>query len=544
MRSRKALGISCALTIAFVACSSSKSPSPNAGDGMAASAGADDESAGANALGGSGVSGNHGGQHSGGADNSSAGDSGSAGEAGTDVGSGGDGTGATGGSSVAGGSGVGSPVPDVNGVPQLPDFAGPTPDQKPLLVTSSYALPAAPNNVVVQVAFDSKWELVLALTNAQIGGAVDFGTIAKLDPAFTTAQWIISNSCGAQSAAGCKVSTSLDGFNRGLAIGPDDSIYFGGENAAAGTYVSKLDSTGASVWTKGWTNAGGTGNDTDYVAAAPDGSVFGWGNGYGQAPGNPPANAGGDVLALYQPDGTRTFLTQVPPFHNNSTSIGNLLVDATGNAYVGFLDYGDLNTKQSLAILKVSPAGKVLATKEVAALNSFEHARLANDQKSIYLLQFKTVAGHGDAQIFALGLDGSVAWYRNLHIHTEVIDPVEGVTWTGLVSEVSDLQVTKDSIYISGLYQDTYMNGSTPRPSVIHGFVTRLGLDGTQQWFQDFQFDGGTKSPVESYDQSRLAVGADGSPLAFFTAQNTATGTGQLYMLKLNKSDGTLTPWH
>jgi len=67
-------------------------------------------------------------------------------------------------------------------------------------------------------------------------------------------------------------------------------------------------------------------------------------------------------------------------------------------------------------------------------------------------------------------------------------------------------------------------------------------------WFQELQFDGGTKPVTDPNLGGRLLVGSDGNPLAFFTVFRSELDNAKsgypTYLVKLKKSDGALTPWH
>jgi hypothetical protein len=520
------------LSLALAACSSSGSSGTDASGGGTIDAAASPDSGGA------------GGGLTGGSSGSQGNSDGAAGTGGVAASDGGlanaDAATADGPGNGGMGDGGGSMLPA-----ELPNIPGPTTDQKPIVVPFGQdTIPQAEGYGISSAAVDSKHNLVLAVGDT--GGSY-FG-ILKLDPTFKNTTWAIFGGRCPAALTGCKVSPALlQGFNRGLAVATDDFVYAGNGLGSTdmGAVASRFDpATGDLVWTKGVPAVPGVKTiNTGYIAAGPNGSVYAFGRFRGQAPGNPPDNTNGMIVARYEADGTRTFVTQTPLSDERDLLMPGFLVDDAGNAFYAVSD-STMAPNYAFVLRRVSPTGKLANSTIITRLYYGVHVmRFAKDQKSIYLVKStKNAAQQSNFLLFNIGLDGSLNWYRELRVHTETLDPVEGVTWTGM-GGVSDLVATGDSVYLVGRFQNHYMNGSRPRPDTTPGFVTRLDLSGNQIWFQEIQFDSDT-SPVNPTSFGPLFVGADDNPFVFSNADHPgAAASRPLYLVKLKKEDGTRLSW-
>src|SRR6185369_14453303 len=87
------------------------------------------------------------------------------------------------------------------------------------------------------------------------------------------------------------------------------------------------------------------------------------------------------------------------------------------------------------------------------------------------------------------GADGALHWYRDGAIRREALDSDPNVTWQGRFYSLGSLTVTADSLYVTGVYENSYEPNSDARPFVRAAFVGRYDLDGEQIWFQELVLD-------------------------------------------------------
>jgi hypothetical protein len=419
---------------------------------------------------------------------------------------------------------------DSAGLPQAADIPGASIDQKPVIVDGSYVYTGIRDRLYpYQARTDSKGNFILTMSQS----GVDIDAIMKLDASFKPV-WTLASDC--TGLPNCNVQ--FPGGVRQLAVGTDDSVFVA-PMQNPDTVVTKINSTGTVAWTKTYQH--GTAN---CLAAGPDGSLYSWGGGSGQAVGNPAAAANGPVLVRFQSDGTQAFIKQEPPIPNFAVE-PPFLVDRGGVAYT----WSSSTSPRQTVGRSVSASGVLVDSAPVnqtgiSTLFSQRAIGFGPDEKSVYAW----VPSGYNFKLVRMALDGTVLWYRKGGLPSATIDPVEGVVWQGAFqatgADPMRMTASKDSIYISGFYQNSYMNGSSPRPTTTPGFVARLDLTGKQIWFQEFQFKQDTKNVDPQQTASMVTVvGADDNPVTFFVT-STNTAFGALSIVKLKKADGTLTPWH
>jgi hypothetical protein len=115
--------------------------------------------------------------------------------------------------------------------------------------------------------------------------------------------------------------------------------------------------------------------------------------------------------------------------------------------------------------------------------------------------------------------DGVPVWYRDSMQQQKVLDPVEGVMWTGGFNRCRGILSTTDAVYVFGMYTTQIKNGSTIRKDQGESvFIGRYDLDGNQVWFK--QYVGPDTGGNFNYPGNPLlAVGANGDLVFTTTAK-------------------------
>jgi hypothetical protein len=115
---------------------------------------------------------------------------------------------------------------------------------------------------------------------------------------------------------------------------------------------------------------------------------------------------------------------------------------------------------------------------------------------------------------------------------------LEGVVWTGHFVMGSAVAISADAIYINGGYENSYQNGSVPKPTTNPGFVARYDLQGNQIWFKEYLIN----SPA---DTTLGPISVSPGPMAFnsngdlLVAVRTPTSRAWM-LLRLKASDGSM----
>ena len=483
--------------------------------------------------GGSGGGGSHAG---GGATGATAGTAGERGPAPNDAGGGGvagaGANGADGGAPEAGAGDGGSTDGGTGPTDDLGNFRGPAlDDQAPILLGKDKIVDTG--LTPQRVEQDAAGNIFVQLSGGGPGPApaatfppLRIGGFARLD-AKGSRVWTLNST--APALTGKTVwSAALTKSGRLLFGGAVDAALPGETHAGSSdAFVAELDGDGALLWQHQWGSAGIETNE--FVASNADDSVLAVASCAGQAPGNPATNAGGPVLTRYDASGLRTILKQYEPAQLANTS--RSFVDSSGTLlWVKSLMLGKLDSTGLASVASSSPP-------------SLAHAlALATDEKSFY--------GTETAALENLSLSGLVTWARLAEERTAVIEPVEGVTWHGTVTDCRTIQPTSDALYVTGIYDNTYMNGSVPHKPTTTLFVARFTLNGRQQWFQQFLLD---QNPISNAAPTTprlawvLAPDAQGNPSVLLrgdgpimNAQSVYSAGPALYLVKLSKLDGSL----
>ena len=426
----------------------------------------------------------------------------------------------------AGGGGAGGKA---GGGPAVGELPGPTVvDQAPITISNSAIMQS--DTASVSFAFGDKQGNLIVVRGGLGGFAAKYGpNLAK--------KWVAS-----PLAAKVTITSA--------ALDDAGDLFFGGYDVPSGVsdgdqdgVVGKLDAAGAQAWLGHW---GSTYRDAvTFVAPGPEGSVIATGTCEGQAPGNMPTNAGGNVAMRYESDGKRTWLVQYP----KADRLSKPLSDADGNIYIG--DGRD-------SVLKVDANGNPLFQKTgdpyfVENWSVDEHNGNgpafgpANDKFYDFDGRGITIdSASGDrvvknAVLSQTSLTGQLLSYRTGATQSATIDSTEGVVWHGSFADSvsSAVAVSNDSIYIAGVYNNTYSNGSTPRPATGPGYVGRYSLDGTQIWFQEFKFDEKSNIDQRPSSYAGLVVDAAGNVIVVANAYHLSGNyTAVWYAFTLSKKDG------
>jgi hypothetical protein len=311
-----------------------------------------------------------------------------------------------------------------------------------------------------------------------------------------------------------------------LSIATDGSVFYSGNRGVVNVGPSAVAGKVNPAGTLAWENVVGAGaNNSTSCAVTPDGGVIFAGSSSGQVIGNPPDVTGGPWLARYGSDGTRSSLKQYNEQYTGAVGgSSSLSVDPSGNIY---LLAGDA--------MKVSASGDII---------SF----VAHDGSQLGGRTFHpaSTTSAGDAFYVSANVlsqyDTSLKRLVDMQFESarmKVIDPVEGVTWTGnFGSAISDSYIDTTSsgaIYLAGGYSNTYKNGSVPRPTTQPLYVGRYKADGSRVWFKEFGTDtsgSGRVAGIVSDDTTNSVV--------VFGRGNSSPGNTGSFLFKLNAADGTV----
>lgn len=311
---------------------------------------------------------------------------------------------------------------------------------------------------------------------------VDSGILVKLDSDFNVVWELMPSDLATDDYSAIGV-VEVD-------LNEEGEILFAGSPSAGGSsntdaFVGKLDLEGNLIWHDVW--GSNMPDGTIQVTYAPNGNFLTVSySSSGQAPGNPPDNAGNPVLTWYTPDNERQLLHQV-----SDSSLSEVLFQNDGstlafvrNAYDDEISLKQYGPERAEAVIRL-PATFDLNFRAPNNL-AFNHT-----QDVIYTLGGIPSLG-SEASLSAYGmaayaLDGTLLWYRRVSDRTKVIDEVEGTTWTGNHLNDGQFKITNDSIIVSGIYQNRYVYGSNPPPDFNAPFIARYDLTGELVWFKQYQ---------------------------------------------------------
>jgi len=134
--------------------------------------------------------------------------------------------------------------------------------------------------------------------------------------------------------------------------------------------------------------------------------------------------------------------------------------------------------------------------------------------------------------ITKLDTDGRPQWAKLVQIaHEVVVDPTEGVTWTGSGYREQDqslkaqMDVSASSIFVVGNYSNQYLHGSNPPPGFVGVYGLALDYDGKVQWAKQYRVapldvmtgntgsSDGTSDPIiKVMPDGNLTIAANRSP--------------------------------
>jgi hypothetical protein len=332
-----------------------------------------------------------------------------------------------------------------------------------------------------------------------------------------------------------------------ISAAPDGGVFFASSVFAAlpgETYGGASDAVVGKVSAAGtlsWAHQLGSSGDESPVSmtATPDGAVLVVGTAGGQLPGMPSTEIQGDWAVRYEANGTRTWLQQYAPSSKvsltaGSSTIHSLSVDASGNLVI-------ITTK---GIVKLdSSQGTVLSSYIVStvapphtyfSVQSQQVNPTSLGGSTVYLWNASTSSDVNTTNygLEELSLRGAMSLFRQFEpARTAVIDPVENVIWTGNISSTGAVLATSDAIYLTGDYQNSYLNGSIAPPTTNNLFVGKYSLAGDRVWFQELSPP--STSSYLTFTLCGIILDPSGN---LVLETNAPTG----YLFKLRATDGTV----
>jgi hypothetical protein len=305
--------------------------------------------------------------------------------------------------------------------------------------------------------------------------------------------------------------------NNPLAVDGTGNIYVGGENdarGAVGTFVTKVLPDSTVAWQK--TIGSATTNQVFGVAVGADGAISAMGQCSGQLPQQPASASGHGFELKYSSAGDLLQTVQ-------SADIGpypsGLQLDILGNSF--FLNGG--------AVAKLDPMSKVLWS--VATVGVDPHFNLAVRPDGSALFDFEpSPQGYLGKIVQRDSANGAATSVRPFGTQMVTLNAAEGATWTGAFFHYGAapfMVATNDSIYLAGVYSNTYRNGSSPPPTTGTSYVLRLDSTGKQVWFRLFSFgknDLGLRAMAIGSQDQLVLLGSYGEILEL----KASDGTGPL----------------
>ncbi len=436
---------------------------------------------------------------------------------------------------------------------QRADIPGPTtPEQKPLVVGASYVFDGLS---AYEVGITAAGEILLfglSTTGVTFVAkyAEDLSPMWKQSPIVPTADSVIDSAQVGAVTFTAQGETLVTGYT---------PLPFAGEtqHAVDDPFLVKLDADGNAAWAHQWGCPPTIGRGTA-VAAAPDGSIYTAGTCEGGTlEGSVADDVGGPFVGRFSSDGTPVFLEQYPQptGGNNAAKSSGLLVDPAGLAHVAY-------NAGSAFLRTIDATGALLDERRVtdgtlylseigddpsAAPPLPSKLAYAPDGSSIYsLAAFEQGQGTILGALQNFGPDGALHWYRGGAMPQDSPDSPPYMDWHGNFYWLSSLTVTSDSLYVTGIYANTY----EPPPPMIPAnpaFVARLDLQGQQIWFQELVLDENPMTPApESPGIAGLVVRRDQNPLLILNGSGPLPGAdaahadARTYAVPLSKTDGSL----
>ncbi len=293
----------------------------------------------------------------------------------------------------------------------------------------------------------------------------------------------------------------------GLAVDTaTDAIYVGGSLNAKGV-VQQILPDGTLGWSTTLTGSAGTTINT--LVVAPNHTIYAAGVSSGQLPNQPAAASGGGFELHYAADGTLLQAVQ-----SRALEPRQLFVDPNGNSVMDGLENQGLSGLDPSFSVRWKSTGISPGTVTTSPTESmFTYGTLV----ALPLLEsidFET---------------GVAVWRRTFATQTATLN--EGETWTGQFHHINPpfVAASTDSIYLTGNYQNTYQNGSSPPPATYPCYVMRLDSMGNQVWFKQFVGMFGQATMPYSFAPSSIAINGTklviGSPSVVFEI-NAIDGSG------------------
>lgn len=283
--------------------------------------------------------------------------------------------------------------------------------------------------------------------------------------------------------------------------------------------VAKLDAGGRVVWEVP-IPTGQTVAHPMFVRVGVGGTYV-VGETRGQLIGKPLAAKGKPWVARVSDAGALEWTRQQPFEHEqwevvdaaNASLLQRAMVDAAGNLYLLYGGFVDNWLTQKIDAL----GEQIWLAKHRRSHLLNGHARVANDGSAIYYAGSGTDHG-GNAHVTKLDGKGLLLWTKTYELRNkEVIDDVEGTTWSVAALSDATIALNEDSLAIIGTCQNWYENGAAPPPKYRSAWVIWADLDGEVRSSQNFRV-----APLE------VIPGQSGSSASFLPQQAVLLTNGEL----------------
>ena len=194
------------------------------------------------------------------------------------------------------------------------------------------------------------------------------------------------------------------------------------------------------------------------------------GSGAGQLPNQPAAARGGGFVVRYDVAGNllSSFQSTAAPYNRGARMFG--LGNGPNNEAIinfaeilGLVDTAGALIWASTTVIDLdmtsSPDGSIIAsTTPYLSMNARTFVRFSP-------------------------ITGAVTTAQTLGKRTVVLNAAEGSMWQGNFYSPSRMVATRDAVYMSGIYMNTYINGSNPKPNNTVTYLVKIdAATGNQVW--------------------------------------------------------------
>ena len=108
---------------------------------------------------------------------------------------------------------------------------------------------------------------------------------------------------------------------------------------------------------------------------------------------------------------------------------------------------------------------------------------LGNGPNNEAIINFAEILGLVDTAGALIWASTAVTTAQTLGKRTVVLNAAEGSMWQGNFYSPSRMVATRDAVYMSGIYMNTYINGSNPKPNNTVTYLVKIdAATGNQVW--------------------------------------------------------------